>query len=1411
MGVIREEDAPAVVLRGFLSSEGRHLEYHLHRDPLKVRKLARSSDLSDHAGHAGIERTVKRGSRVAGESGSDRTTGRPNGRSTRRGTRSLAQLTWLVGRTRARLMATSAFKLLLALVLAMALYLPFDAMRPNDFDTVRPNDSASNAPSQAPKPVSAQIGPPDELINYRLVDTWRDEPWTLEAGRFARASDISSDAFGPTYVLDRIQGAVHRRGADGAWSVVVLMGGGPESDRRPERLDVAQSGEYAVLWRGRVDGERRARVERYDTGGSLIGGFETGLDHNDVAIGPGGEIFLTRRVPRVEPTEEGPRPPGGVDIVQPDGTVTASIEGGDDLYFPSGIDVDSDGTVYVIDWRPSPEPVPPPFPRPTARPSIAEHPGAGHLAPLQDPMPPDESVPEGIVIFESDLRLRERVAFYAADDVAVGRAGAFVSRQLEIFELRETEAVWVGPAGSIYIPYYGAPVHIDVPIRGSALQASLDHCWFQGMLDFPTLEARPTDPVFDGRLDRPALAGPWRPARIATGAEVRTGADAFDGEGAVVGEGAGESDGESTGYRAGEGARAGAGAGVRVLQDRFQLETGADGVGAPIVLAGPWGAEPQSVQQWTNGGRLVGQLGVCGDEQAWFERRSETRRVLDIAVDIAIEGGEVEALTFTIEPELARAQSDDPARPLPLWTLWPGALDDTSSIADAALRAIDADRGMVAILDGGAGRVILSPARPTSDIVAESRVVPLGGSAAASVDLALRTDGSGSGQIALADAGDRSVRVLDLDGDVVGGWAVHDTPAALAYGPSGDLFVLGAGGWVLRYRDDGALIARWPMPESESAVLRSSEDRDLGAADPLQTLALDVTVDGIGRVLVPFVRRREHSLTSFGEAWWRVEEAGVWVFDETEPLSGEASDPSACLVATDKHAAPTAIRRGGLVDVRLDVRGLCPASRDRSRMMLVLDVSRSMSWDGALPRARALAGALVEATSDDTDQIGLVTFADSPALVAPLGSDRGAVLKALNAARAGGDTLLGPAIELAAEALGIAEGLPTPAGTRDVVVVLTDGRPSDYPILEANALRSLGVDLRFVVVPGGDYQAVFTTVLANLAGGDREKVLVGPEATAIRELFGTVSDSRRPDFLFETLEVVDEVPETMRYVDGSAEPDAAWNEFDRTLTWSIGAVVRDEPVVLRYRLEPLLDGVWPTNVFATAHGRDGAGFDHRLEFPVPRVSVWSPASLVELAYLPFTSALRCLRPAPRDAVLVIDASQSMDEPTRLGGPTKIRAAIDAAVALIERSSPERDRTAVVAFNTDARVLANLSAGAIEAVGSLERISTAPGTAIDKGLAGAMSVLHGARSEAVRAVLLLSDGRHAGDANDVRNAAAALKAEGAFIFAVAVGSDADEALLREISAGGGYAETDEAEGVARLFAVMDETLRCLPLR
>jgi len=119
--------------------------------------------------------------------------------------------------------------------------------------------------------------------------------------------------------------------------------------------------------------------------------------------------------------------------------------------------------------------------------------------------------------------------------------------------------------------------------------------------------------------------------------------------------------------------------------------------------------------------------------------------------------------------------------------------------------------------------------------------------------------------------------------------------------------------------------------------------------------------------------------------------------------------------------------------------------RDQSSVMLVLDVSGSMSADDLKPdritAARQAARAFVEALPDDT-QVGLVSFSSSASVRAPLGRDRDAVLRAIDALRPDGGTAIGEGLDLALDQIARLPAGPDGVRPPGMVVLLSDGENS---------------------------------------------------------------------------------------------------------------------------------------------------------------------------------------------------------------------------------------------------------------------------------------------------------------------------------------------------------------------------------
>ena len=180
----------------------------------------------------------------------------------------------------------------------------------------------------------------------------------------------------------------------------------------------------------------------------------------------------------------------------------------------------------------------------------------------------------------------------------------------------------------------------------------------------------------------------------------------------------------------------------------------------------------------------------------------------------------------------------------------------------------------------------------------------------------------------------------------------------------------------------------------------------------------------------------------------------------------------------------------------------------------------------------------------------------------------------------------------------------------------------------------------------------------------------------------------------------------------------------------------------------------------------------------------TPTTVPHPIYLPL--ALRevpCTRKQPADVVLVIDASSSMEEPAG-DGRTKRGAAWVAAVAFVDGLRlGVSDQVAVVAFNSDARVVIGLTADRPAITTALGSITTGSQTCLVCGLETAGKELNGAGhlagNQAV--IILLTDGRsNPQPASEAVSEAARLKDLGTAIFTIGLGAELDDAALTAIA-------------------------------
>jgi len=211
----------------------------------------------------------------------------------------------------------------------------------------------------------------------------------------------------------------------------------------------------------------------------------------------------------------------------------------------------------------------------------------------------------------------------------------------------------------------------------------------------------------------------------------------------------------------------------------------------------------------------------------------------------------------------------------------------------------------------------------------------------------------------------------------------------------------------------------------------------------------------------------------------------------------------------------------------------------------------------------------------------------------------------------------------------------------------------------------------------------------------------------------------------------------------------------------------------------------------------------------------SPTAEPVPIYMPIALHERCDPTQQRiDVALVIDASTSMNEPTRLGRP-KIAAALEAARAFLDLLSldgPSSDQAAIVSFNAQAQLLAPLTSDRLALNAALTAITLAQQTRLDLAVAaGAEALADGTRrrSSNLPVLVLLTDGR----ANPVPIEAAVqqavlAKAAGITLFTIGLGKDVDaEGLAAMASTPSGYLRAPDAEDLAGAYAEVARSIPC----
>jgi Mg-chelatase subunit ChlD len=542
------------------------------------------------------------------------------------------------------------------------------------------------------------------------------------------------------------------------------------------------------------------------------------------------------------------------------------------------------------------------------------------------------------------------------------------------------------------------------------------------------------------------------------------------------------------------------------------------------------------------------------------------------------------------------------------------------------------------------------------------------------------------------------------------------------------------------------------------------------------------------------------------------------VVTPTPVATPAAANTGLCTVSGDKRAEPGEVKLGEQVTVTLSLAQRCPRPTGPADIVLAVDVSGSMLGTKAEAIGRA-----VHAFIADLDlarhRLGVVTFATTATLLLPLTNDP-AQLSALPADFGGmGHTNIRAAVQVAGDHLRTVGR----SGVKRVIVLFTDGEWTEGdPLPLALAARREGIQI-FAV---GTADAKMPT-LVRLAGS-RQRAYFALTETELPDLYRQIASVIAADAGGVALD--DVIGPDVALVAGSVSVPPS-SMPGSALRWVWRAFATD-PMTVTYRVTPLRTGWVDTNAGAWFDYVDADQVVRRFTYPVPRVLVHdrftatpsatptrtptpppTPTPVPVAIHLPV--ALRdpvCVAAKQRiDAVLVIDTSTSMRDPTRTGR-TKIAAARAAASAFLDRLRlTDGDQAGIVFFSEEARLVQALTTDRA----ALDRALAAPTmeshTCLVCGVQTALDELLGPHHRATHrpAMIVLTDGlSNPRPASEAVALARDAKAAGVAIFTIGLGDVLDTDALREMASGAlSFYQTPDAEQLGEIYAAIAVEIPC----
>lgn len=487
-------------------------------------------------------------------------------------------------------------------------------------------------------------------------------------------------------------------------------------------------------------------------------------------------------------------------------------------------------------------------------------------------------------------------------------------------------------------------------------------------------------------------------------------------------------------------------------------------------------------------------------------------------------------------------------------------------------------------------------------------------------------------------------------------------------------------------------------------------------------------------------------------------------------LPAAAQEPSACRVVPNKVAAPEEIPLGDTVRVTLTLSAECPPEVAPVDVVLVVDVSASMANDGKLENAQAAAHAFIDAMDLDQSRVGLVTFNHRAGVRSPLvgTAEEDRIRDAIDSLIAGGQTNISAAIDVARE-LFEAEGRD---GVGQAMIVLSDGfnTVSGAEPVPTAAARAKAVGITVATICAG---GVCDPELEQAASRPDLYYNV-PDTSLLPDLYRALATTLQTNEI-ATITVRDEIPDNMRFIEGSAvpAPDRVGSPPGAYLEWDLVGGL--PPGGLSYSLEPLEPGVHPTNVVAAGEFVDKRGRRGSTVFPVPQVVVIAPPCV----------------PRGLDVYFLIDDSNCLYGAVLNGMPSidAIRLGVE---KVMDQMSMGRDRAGVIAFGDRAVLLQPLTADRQAVSDAVRMVAMRDDSArLDLAYAKVRSELAGpiTRPRARVATIFVTDGPIMPSLEMAQQQGNLLRASGVVNYGIGVGDLAQHGVLRLVCEPGGYREID----------------------